>query len=83
MVMFYVLLVVAALVAIFSVQNAAPVTIVFLGWTFQASLAIVILLSAVAGAVLAASAFALMRLKKVMKKKDASVEHRIPPAKDK
>lgn len=39
-------------VAMFSVQNAAPVAISFLFWRFDASLAIVIFLSALAGAVI-------------------------------
>lgn len=38
-------------VAAFSVQNAAPVAISFLFWRFDASLAIVIFLSALSGAV--------------------------------
>jgi len=47
------LLVIIALVAAFSVQNAAPVTISFILWKFQASLAIVIFLSVLIGAVIA------------------------------
>ncbi|MDH4161597.1 MAG: LapA family protein [Nitrospirota bacterium] len=69
--MFILMLIIAALVAIFSVQNAAPVTIAFLAWTFQASLAIVILLSTVMGVVLASAAFMLLRLKRAMRAKGA------------
>lgn len=38
-------------VAVFSVQNAAPVAISFFFWRFDASLAIIIFLSALAGLV--------------------------------
>jgi len=41
--------VIVLIVAIFSVQNAAPVAITFLFWQFQASLAIVIFLCVLAG----------------------------------
>lgn len=44
-----VLLIVICIVAIFSVQNAAPVAITFFFWRFEASLAIVIFLSVLIG----------------------------------
>lgn len=44
-------LIIMALVAIFSVQNADPVKFTFLFWKFEASLAIVIFLSALTGLV--------------------------------
>ena len=47
-------LILAALVAIFAVQNAAEVTVRFLVWTFQSSVVVVILVSAGMGALLAA-----------------------------
>lgn len=43
------ILVIIVLVAIFSVQNAVPVTISFFFWRFDASLAIVIFLSVLTG----------------------------------
>jgi len=46
-------LIIIVLVAAFSLQNAAPVTISFLLWKFQASLAIVIFLSVLIGATIA------------------------------
>jgi uncharacterized integral membrane protein len=49
MVTIIILLIVLFLVAIFSVQNAVPVTITFLFWKFEASLAIVIFLCALFG----------------------------------
>jgi putative membrane protein len=47
-------LIIIVLIAAFSVQNAAPVTISLLLWKFQASLAIVTFLSVLIGAVIAA-----------------------------
>jgi len=44
-------LIIMALVAIFSVQNAIPVAISFFFWKFEASLAIVIFLSVLTGLV--------------------------------
>ena len=49
-----IVLVVLAGVVVFSVQNAKPVTVTFLLWNFEASLAMVILTSVVAGAFMAA-----------------------------
>jgi len=46
-------LIIIVLVAAFSLQNAALVTISFLLWKFQASLAIVIFLSVLIGATIA------------------------------
>ncbi|MEW6116490.1 MAG: LapA family protein [Nitrospirota bacterium] len=43
------LLIIVLLVAIFSIQNAAPVIITFFLWRFEASLAIVIFLSVLTG----------------------------------
>lgn len=45
-------LVFSLLVAVFALQNAYPVTVHFLGWKFEASLALVILFSVLAGALL-------------------------------
>ncbi|MDX1556623.1 MAG: LapA family protein [Xanthomonadales bacterium] len=47
-------LLLATLVAIFAVQNAAEITVRFLVWTFQSSVVVVILISAGMGALLAA-----------------------------
>jgi putative membrane protein len=49
MVILIILLIVVVIVAIFSVQNAAPVAITFLFWKFEASLAIVLFLTVIAG----------------------------------
>ncbi|HHU50735.1 MAG TPA: LapA family protein [Firmicutes bacterium] len=45
-------LVFSLLVAVFALQNAYPVTVHFLAWKFEASLALVILFSVLAGALL-------------------------------
>lgn len=45
------IIVILAIVALFSVQNASPVAISFLFWRFEASLAIVIFLTALIGVV--------------------------------
>jgi uncharacterized integral membrane protein len=58
-----ILLIVISLVAIFSAQNAMPVTISFLFWKFEASLAIVIFLSALAGMIVGAIIVSLLRIK--------------------
>jgi uncharacterized integral membrane protein len=47
-------LVIVACIVLFSIQNSMPVTISFLFWKFQASLAIVAFLSFILGAVGAA-----------------------------
>jgi lipopolysaccharide assembly protein A len=48
-----IVLVVLAGVVVFSIQNAKPVMVTFLLWNFEASLAMVILTSVVAGAFMA------------------------------
>jgi uncharacterized integral membrane protein len=44
-----IILIIIALVTVFSVQNADPVKFTFLFWKFEASLAIVIFLSVLSG----------------------------------
>jgi len=58
------LLIVVAIVAIFSAQNAIPVAITLLFWKFEASLAIVIFLSVLAGIIAGAIIVSLLRMKK-------------------
>jgi putative membrane protein len=60
-------LLIIAVVAIFSAQNALPVSIVFLFWKFQASLAIVIFLSALTGVVIASIIFLWLRIRRTRK----------------
>jgi uncharacterized integral membrane protein len=58
-----ILLMVLLLVAVFSVQNAVPVAITFLFWSYEASLAIVIFLSAIGGMIAGAIITSLIRFK--------------------
>jgi uncharacterized integral membrane protein len=60
-------LVIIAVVAVFSAQNALPVSIIFFFWKFQASLAIVIFLSALTGVVIALIVFLWLRIRRVGK----------------
>jgi uncharacterized integral membrane protein len=57
-----------AVVTIFSVQNASPVAVKFLSWNFPASLAIVIFLSTLIGAIIGAIVFSVLRRKVPPKK---------------
>lgn len=58
-------------VAAFSVQNAAPVGISFLFWRFDASLAIVIFLSALAGAVITFIIMLWLRIRRQAKERQS------------
>ena len=58
-----IMVIIIAVVTIFSVQNAIPVVISFFLWKFEASLAIVLFLTVLAGAVIGASASSLFRMK--------------------
>lgn len=62
-------LVIVAAVAIFTIQNALPVSITFLFWKFQASLAIVIFLSVLTGIVIASIVFLWFRIRRNRKEK--------------
>ncbi len=55
------LLIVLALVIIFSVQNAMPVMLTFLFWKFEASLALVIFISLICGIIAGAIVISLVR----------------------
>lgn len=56
-------LIIIVLVAVFSVQNADPVKFTFLFWKFEASLAIVIFLSALTGLIAGVIITFLLRFK--------------------
>ncbi len=62
------LLIVALIVAVFSVQNAMPVAITFFFWKLEASLAIIVFLSALCGAVACGIIITLLKLKSSGKK---------------
>jgi uncharacterized integral membrane protein len=68
-IVFVILMIVAA--AAFSVQNAAPVAVSFLSAHFEASLAIVVILSFFAGVIMGMLLLSWMRLRRSMKKKKA------------
>ena len=63
MITLIIMVIIIALVTIFSVQNAIPVAISFFLWKFEASLAIVLFLTAVAGAIIGVSAVSFFRMK--------------------
>jgi len=66
-------LIIIALVAIFSIQNALPVSIVFLFWKFQASLAIVTFLSVLTGIVIATIIFLWLHMRRRGKERKINV----------
>jgi uncharacterized integral membrane protein len=72
-------LAIIVVVAIFSAQNALPVAIVFLFWKFQASLAIVIFLSALTGIVIASIIFLWLRIRRAGKTARTSLTNSKPP----
>ena len=67
------LLVIIILVSVFSVQNAVPVTLSFFLWRFEASLAIVIFLSVIAGLITGIIIAILVRRKLSVKKETSEV----------
>ncbi|MBA4389626.1 MAG: hypothetical protein C0399_01650 [Syntrophus sp. (in: bacteria)] len=66
-------LLIVMVVAIFTIQNALPVSIVFLFWKFQASLAIVTFLSVLTGIVIASIIFFWLRIRCNRKEKNTSL----------
>ncbi len=56
--------VIIVVVAAFSAQNAAPVAVSFLMWRFEASLALVIVLSLLAGVVIGMAVLSWLRLRR-------------------
>ena len=68
MITLIIVLIIIAVVMVFSVQNAIPVAISFLFWKFEASLAIVIFLSVLAGVVIGVIGASLFRMRLAKKK---------------
>lgn len=68
MLILFVLLVIVIFVSVFSVQNAVPVTVSFFIWKFEASIAIVIFISTVAGLIIGIITSFLIRGKGMVKK---------------
>ena len=65
-------LLLVTVVAIFSVQNAAPVSVSFLFWQFEASLAIIVFITLLFGGVVGAGITSLLRVKKYFKKQKSA-----------
>ncbi len=63
-----VVLVIAGVV-VFSIQNAAPAAISFLFWHFEASLAIIVLLSFLIGLFVGMAVLSWMRMRRAARKK--------------
>lgn len=61
--------IVIGLVALFSVQNAVPAAISFLGWHFDASLAVIALLFFLAGMIAGMAVLSWTRMRRSAKKK--------------
>jgi uncharacterized integral membrane protein len=68
-----IVLIIITVVTVFSVQNAIPVAISFLFWKFEASLAIVLFLSVLAGVVIGVSGASLFRMN-LSRKKQTSID---------
>jgi len=62
--------IVIAGVAVFSVQNATPVAISFLVWRFDASLAVIVLLSFLTGMIVGMAVLSWTRIRRYVKKKN-------------
>ena len=73
MVLIIVLLIIVGIVAVFSVQNASPVAITFLFWKFEASLAIILFLTVLAGIIAGALIVAVLKMKPSQKKNAADI----------
>lgn len=76
-----VVVIMLAIVLIFSVQNAGPVAVSFLAWRFEASLAIVIALSLLGGMAVGMTVLSWIRMRRAGRKKKAPGS--IPPEIDK
>ncbi len=67
-----IVLIIVALVAIVSIQNATPVTLTFLFWKVETSLFVVIILSILAGLLIAVVAVLSGRLKRLVKNRKST-----------
>ena len=65
---------VIAAVVIFSVQNAAPVSVAFLAWKFSTSLAVIVFLTFVIGIVVTALFSLALRLKSAARRRAQKAE---------
>ena len=70
------LVIIIVIVALFSVQNAMPVAIAFLGWRFDASLAVIALLSFLAGMIAGMGVLSWTRIRRAARKKSEARQKR-------
>lgn len=70
------LVIVIVIVALFSVQNAMPVAISFLGWRFDASLAVIALLFFLAGMIAGMGVLSWTRIRRAARKKSETRQKR-------
>ena len=70
MITLVIVIIIVAVVAIFSIQNAAPVSVTFVSWHFEASLAIIILLSVLTGLIIGMVVLLSIRFVRSAKKKE-------------
>ena len=73
MITLIIVLIIIVVVTVFSVQNAIPVAISFLFWKLEASLAIVLFLSVLAGVAIGVIAASLFRAR-LSRKKQTSID---------
>ncbi|HYA88496.1 MAG TPA: LapA family protein [Nitrospirota bacterium] len=67
----FIIVVMTIIVVIFSIQNAGSVAVSFLSWHFDASLAMVIALSFLAGMIIGMAILAAIRMSRSARKKKA------------
>ncbi len=72
-------IVIIVAVAAFSAQNATPVAVTFLAWHFEASLALVIVLSLLVGMVIGMALLSLFRLRRSVRERRKTVVEKEPP----
>ena len=81
MITLVIVIIVVAVMVIFSVQNAMPVAVVFLSWKFESSLAVIIILSTVIGILIGAMAVSFWSLKRSIKNKKIAAQRPIEGSK--
>ncbi len=74
-----IVILIIAFVTIFSVQNATPVAISLITWKFEASLAVVVFLSVLAGVLIGSIITSVMVAKRTRRKKLKALQSKPPP----
>lgn len=70
------IIIIIAVVAAFSLQNAAPVAITFLFWRFEASLAVIVFLSALSGLVAGMLIVSLRKMSRAFSRRGRASENK-------